>query len=68
MTKNISYLYFSFVLEDLLVRENACNSVCSGRRQGATDQIYPVFKRAARYGLSISGREGAYYTRVKSAC
>ena len=36
MTKNIRFLYFSFVFKDLLAWENACNSVCSGRRAGAT--------------------------------
>jgi hypothetical protein len=39
VTKNISFLYFSFVFKGLFAWENACNSVCSGRRDGATVKI-----------------------------
>ena len=32
MTKNTSLLHFSFVINDLIVFNNACNSLCSGRQ------------------------------------
>jgi len=32
MTKNTGLLYFSFVIKGLIVLDNACNSICSGRQ------------------------------------
>jgi len=55
MTKNIRFLYFSFVFNDLFVREDACNSVRSGRRAGATVIFIIPFLLAISWAIQTRG-------------
>lgn len=44
MTKNTSFLHFSFVINDLIAFDNACNSFCSGRQNSVAVKISAHFR------------------------
>jgi len=63
MTKNTHDLYFPFVFKDLIVFEPACGSIHRYFLNQLAEYFSTRFHTRGLVRKTVSGREGAHYTR-----